>query len=90
MPTGLRQATGEFYEGIAATGVVRIRISRARGRAAVLGGSGVTSFEAVQGATGVAASSVASEPTDRGLMATELGGRRTTGGPFGKRSGCAA
>lgn len=31
-----------------------------------------------------------SSTMDSGLMATELGGLRTTGGPFGKRSGCAA
>ena len=33
---------------------------------------------------------IASSSRDRGLMATEAGGLRTMGGPFGKRSGAAA
>jgi len=38
----------------------------------------------------VDASRSAPASTDSGLMATEVGGLRTAGGPFGKRSGCAA
>jgi len=81
MPTGLRQAAREFYEGIAATGVFR---TRALG---VLAGGATTS--AAPAALGVTGSTGAAW-TDSGLMATEAGGLRTTGGPFGKRSGCAA
>ncbi len=37
----------------------------------------------------IAAASWAVSSMDSGLMATEVGGLRTMGGPFGKRSGCA-
>lgn len=93
MPTRLRQGTAEFYEGIAVAVAIRIRIAgeRARGAAVstALGASGATtSVEAADGAAGVAETSGTS--MDSGLIATESGGLRTTGGPLGKRSGWAA
>jgi len=93
MPTGLRQGAREFYEGIA---------SREGFRSVYLVGGGSSGTAPMAGAGSepvawrvaavrvVVAGSRASSSTDRGLMATEVGGLRTLGGPFGKRSECCA
>ena len=84
MPTTLRQPAREFYEGIALTGG-----SAWRGRDLADGAAPPETASLVTGGRSCAAVSLSST-MDSGLMATELGGLRTTGGPFGKRSGCAA
>lgn len=46
-----------------------------------------TSCEVLAAASGAAEALRAASSMERGLMATEAGGLRATGGPFGKRSG---
>lgn len=89
MPPGLRQAGRESYEWIAQRGAFRLSDVSGRGRAAagVAPGSGASLVVPV---CVDAAASPAASSTDSGLMATAAGGLRTAGGPFGKRSGCAA
>src|SRR5262245_20902455 len=101
MPMDLRQAAREFYEGIALRGAFPswdlggggpgrcdTGVDAARRLGAAPGPVGATSRVVAVG--GGAVASRASSSTDRGLMATEVGGLCTMGGPFGKRSGCAA
>ena len=82
----------EFYEGIALSNGLRIlpdlrERARRVGREQIAGGA-TTSCEVT--AAGSGAASLVGSSTDSGLMATESGGLRTMGGPFGKRSGWAA
>ena len=93
MPTGLRQAGRESYEGIALRGAFRLWAPTGRdrgGRSTAEGAAAGSGAALVVPVCGGAAASEAASSTDSGLMATEAGGLRTTGGPFGKRSGCAA
>ena len=83
----LRQLAREFYEGIASPSELRILPAlreRRVGRELIAGGA-TTSCDAAPAASG----SMVASSTESGLMATDSGGRRTMGGPFGKRSGCA-
>ena len=93
MPTSLRQVAREFYEGIAPRGASWIRDLDRRGRRDAAAGAAMT-LESAAGVvvrvSGGAQASRGAASTDNGLIATEAGGLRTTGGPFGKRSGCAA
>jgi hypothetical protein len=97
MPTDLRQPARESYEGIALRGAFWIRHPGGRGRGgrdtALTAGASTGSGDAAWRVADVCEDAVVSpawSSTDRGLMATEAGGLRTTGGPLGKRSGCSA
>src|SRR5271163_1501045 len=81
MPTGLRQLAREFYVGTAGA-ASRIPFARGESR----GARATISFE---GTVAFAAGSDAASSTDNGLIATDVGGRRTMGAPLGNRSGCA-
>ena len=87
----LRQPAREFYEGITQRRALRIspagRERAGRLDRELVAGGATTSWEVTAAASGAAEASGAASSRESGLMATEAGGLRATGGPFGKRSG---